>query len=60
MLDVYYRATQDEIELAIEGTRKALGEQIASLEKELDVLSERNAKLICKAPCYAVGKDQLV
>jgi hypothetical protein len=39
---------QDEIERAIEGTRSMMGEQVAALEKEIDVLAEKNARLICK------------
>lgn len=41
--------TQDEIEKAMEQTRKVMGEQISVLEKEMDHLAERNAKLICKS-----------
>ncbi len=39
---------KDEIERAMEQTRKNMSEQIAALEKEVDVLAEKNAKLICK------------
>lgn len=39
---------KDEIERAMESTRKNMGDQIAILEKEIDSLAEKNAKLICK------------
>lgn len=38
---------KDEVERAMEQTRKNMGEQIAALEKEIDTLAEKNAKLIC-------------
>ncbi|KAJ1423361.1 hypothetical protein B484DRAFT_420672 [Ochromonadaceae sp. CCMP2298] len=40
---------RDEIEAAIDLSRKVLSEQIGRLEKDLDVLAERNAKLIFEA-----------
>ena len=39
---------KDEVERAMEQTRRNMGEQVAALEKEIDGLAEKNAKLICK------------
>lgn len=49
---LFHDRTQDEIEKAMEQTRRAMGEQITALEKEIDHLAERNAKLICKQQSY--------
>lgn len=38
---------KDEVERAMEQTRRNMGEQVAALEKEIDGLAEKNAKLIC-------------
>ena len=39
---------KDELEGALEHGRKAMVEQQASFEKEMDEISIKNAKLICK------------
>ena len=39
----------------MDATRRALQEQMGVLEKELDTLSEKNAKLICKLSSSSGG-----